>query len=34
MVGLDWRYGELYALGVVVALCGGMWTVLRRARWI
>ena len=34
MIGLGWRFGEAYALGVVLALCTGMWFVLRRARWL
>ena len=34
MVGLDWRFGELYALGVMLALCAGMFAIMRRARWI
>jgi magnesium transporter len=34
MVGLTWRFGEVYALGVIMALCGGMFLLMRRARWL
>ncbi len=34
MVGLDWRYGELFSLGIMATLCLGAWLLLRRARWL
>jgi magnesium transporter len=29
-----WKYGELYVIGLLVALVGGTWWYLRRRRWI
>lgn len=34
MIGLGWRFGEVYALVLVVAAMTGMYVVMRRARWL
>jgi len=30
----DWKYGELYVLGLLVALVGVTWWILKRRRWL
>jgi magnesium transporter len=34
MVGLDWRYGEVYALVLVLGGMTAMWFTMRRAKWL
>jgi magnesium transporter len=34
MPELDWRFGYAWALGVMVAVAGGLWLYLRRKRWL
>ena len=34
MLGLDWRYGEVYALRWCWAAMTAMWFTMRRAKWL
>jgi magnesium transporter len=34
MIGLQWQYGDLFALGLIVAAMIGMYFVMRRAKWL
>jgi magnesium transporter len=34
MLGLSWRFGEVYALAVIGLAMTGMWFVMRRAKWL
>jgi magnesium transporter len=34
MPELDWRFGYAWAIGVMVAVAGGLWLYLRRKRWL
>ena len=34
MLGLDWRYGEVYALAADPGGDDGMWFTMRRAKWL
>jgi magnesium transporter len=34
MLGLDWRYGEVYALVLVLGGMTAMWFTMRRAKWL
>ena len=34
MLGLDWRYGEVYALLLVLGGMTAMWFTMRRAKWL
>ena len=34
MLGLGWRFGEIYALALVVVAMTGVYFVMRRSRWL
>jgi magnesium transporter len=34
MIGITWRFGEVYSLGVILAAMVGMYFVMRRAKWL
>ena len=34
MLGLDWRYGELYAFALIAAPWSAMYFTMRRAKWL
>jgi magnesium transporter len=34
MLGLDWKYGELYVLALFLAICAGLGVYLKRRKWL
>jgi magnesium transporter len=34
MIGLANRWGELYALALILGVMGGIYAIMRRARWL